>query len=230
MKRIIHFLNTTFVVTLSFYQGTNWTKADIHETVFTQIYTNAVWGKNDQGEGFSGGGSLLKNAQEYINFLEQFMAEHDIKSVVHAGCGDWEFSRYINWGSINYSGYDVVAHVINKNITLYSKPNINFFHLNFVKHALPPADLLVCKEVLQHLTNADILQFLPQCSNYKYCLFTNEVYPKTLSSDNPDIGVGGGHKIDLSKAPFNMKGTVVLNYYIGNTVRQIFLIDNTRHQ
>lgn len=31
---------------------------DEHERIFNLIYQNALWGKNDEGDGFSGGGSL----------------------------------------------------------------------------------------------------------------------------------------------------------------------------
>lgn len=198
----------------------------IHETVFSQIYANAVWGKNDQGEGFSGGGSLLENCREYNRLLEKFMHEHNIKTVVDAGCGDWESTRYINWDGIEYFGFDVVKSVIDKNINRYSTSNIHFFHENLIAYDLPPADLLICKHVLQHLTNEDIKQFIPQLKKYKYCLITNEVYPTTLSSDNPDIKVGGGHKIDLRKAPFFVQGEVIFNYRIGNACHQILLIKN----
>lgn len=201
---------------------------DLHESVFTHIYTHALWGKNEQGEGFSGGGSLYNNAKPYIQLLEKFLKEHDITSVVDAGCGDWQFSKQINWEGIYYRGYDVVEYVINKNKKLFEKPNIEFFHLNFITHELPEADLLVCKEVLQHLSNDDILAFIPQFSKYKYCLITNEVYPQTLTSHNPNIVAGKSNKIDLSQPPFNVKGRVLLNYKIGGEVHQVFFIDNTQ--
>ncbi|MEX0849079.1 MAG: class I SAM-dependent methyltransferase [Candidatus Dependentiae bacterium] len=202
--------------------------ADRHENVFSNIYHNAVWGKNAQGEGFSGGGSLLANCLEYNHFVEKFMREHNIRSVVDAGCGDWESTRYIDWNGIDYFGCDVVESVINKNIKRFGSSNIHFEFGNLVTMDLPSADLLVCKHVLQHLPNEDIKRFLPQLKKYKYCLIINEVYPHNLSSDNPDIQVGGGHKIDLRKAPFFIDGTPVMNFRIGNAVHQIFLIDNTK--
>jgi len=201
---------------------------DEHERVFTWIYDTAVWGKNDQGEGFSGGGSRLANTGEYIAYLEKFMKDHNIKSVVDVGCGDWEFSRYIDWSGINYIGYDVVAHVIEKNRKSFGSSSIQFIHGNFLYVDLPEADLLLCKHVLQHLSNADIINFLKQLKKFKYCLITNEVNPETLSSLNPDIEIGGGRKVDLSKPPFNIFGEKVLSYRLGRPVHQVFLIDNTK--
>ena len=200
---------------------------DQHEQVFTHIYDHAVWGKNSTGEGFSGGGSLTHNCKPYIKYLKDFMAKHDITSVVDAGCGDWEFAQYIDWSGIDYIGYDVVDSVIQKNKKRFGTSNIKFEQANIIKVDLPTADLFICKHVLQHLTNKDIFALLEQFSKYKYCIITNEVDPKTLSSNNEDIEVGGGHKIDLTRSPFNLSGQKVLNFRIEKAVHQVFLITNT---
>lgn len=205
-------------------------ESDNHEKVFTHIYNNCVWGKNSDGEGYSGGGSDLKNCNEYIRYLQEFMKSHNVTTVVDAGCGDWEFSRYVNWDGIQYLGYDVVEHVIAKNQKKFSSSNITFAHGNLVTTDLPGADLLLCKHVLQHLRNEDILAFLPQLEKFKYCILVNQVDPETLSSNNEDIAIGGGHKIDLSQPPFNIAGIKALNYYIDNNVHQVFLIDNTHNE
>lgn len=220
-------LATTYLLTFC---AITYAPVDQHEQVFTHIYDHAVWGRNSEKVGFSGGGSLLKNARAYIDLLVPFMKEHNITSVVDAGCGDWEFSRFIDWTGIQYIGYDVVESVIEKNIKRYSSPNVTFIHANMLTEDLPPADLLLCKEVLQHLTNEDILSFLPQLKKYKYCLITNNVYTRTLSSDNPDCTMGQCRNIDLSQPPFNIKGKKLLNYkaYVG--IHQVFLIDNTIEQ
>ncbi|MCL5437036.1 MAG: class I SAM-dependent methyltransferase [Candidatus Dependentiae bacterium] len=201
-----------------------------HEQIFTSIYDQAVWGKNDQGVGFSGGGSLLCNTRAYINLLVNFMKEYGIGSVVDAGCGDWEFARFINWDGIEYRGYDIVGFVIEKNIQLYASQNIHFFHANFLETDLPSADLLLCKDVLQHLRNRDILEFLSQLKKFKYCLITNDVDPVTFSSANNDINIGSHHPLDLSRPPFNVQGTKLLNYSTGTEVKQIFFLDNTTVQ
>jgi len=203
---------------------------DHHEIVFTAIYNDAIWGRNDRGEGYSGGGSLWENAKIYIDFLQKFIKQYDIKTVVDAGCGDWECSRYIDWSQVQYMGYDVVAHIIKKDKERYGAPNISFIHGNFLTIDLPRADLLLSKHVLQHLSNEDILKFLPQLSKYKYCLITNAVDVDTLSSENVNIVTGGGQKIDLSRPPFNIFGIKILNYLAEGTMHQVFFIDNSKQK
>lgn len=217
------------------YQNNILVAYDPHQNDFTYIYDNKVWGKNEQGEGFSGGGSLSKNCAPYMDLLTSILNKYQIKSVVDAGCGDWEFSKYIDWKGIQYIGYDIVYSVIKNNKNRYSKQNIQFSHANFLHEDLPSADLFLCKEVLQHLPNEDILAFLPKLKKFKYCLITNEVNPKTLSSDNTNIQIGMTHQIDLTKMthqidltkpPFNMTGEKILTYYIQGEAHQVLLIKN----
>lgn len=201
---------------------------DQYEVNFTYIYDHAVWGKNDQGIGFSGGGSYLYNVKEYLELLSKFMKVNSIKSVLDAGCGDWEFSKYVNWDGIEYFGYDVVASVIKKNNDCFSKENIHFIHANFLNVELPKADLFLCKHVFQHIPNIDIVNFLPQLKKFRYCLITNEVNQDTFSSNNDDIEIGGYRKIDLCTPPFNLAGIKILNYRIGTAVHQVILLDNSK--
>ena len=78
---------------------------------FTNIYEKELWGR---GKG-SGAGSRPKFNVPYITFLENFLRDNNIKSVIDFGCGDWQFSQYIDWGNVNYLGLDVVDFVIERN-------------------------------------------------------------------------------------------------------------------
>lgn len=202
-------------------------QTDVHEAAFSDIYKNCVWGTNVRGEGHSGWGSTPQVCAEYMRFLQNFLQEYNITSVVDAGCGDWQFARLMNWAGINYVGYDVVPKLIICNNAKYSNDHINFVHANFLTTDLPSADLFICKDVFQHLSNQDIQAFIPQLKKYKYCLITNETDAHSLSSDNPDTRVGEFHKLDLSKPPFNLHGRAVLNYNVGAEIHQVFFIDNT---
>src|SRR5271170_437160 len=82
--------------------------------VFETIYDKRVWG------GGSGIGSSPRMAGSYMNFLQAFLNNNAIRSVVDIGCGDWQFSQFINWGERTYLGIDVVASVIETNRRLFS--------------------------------------------------------------------------------------------------------------
>jgi SAM-dependent methyltransferase len=179
------------------------------ETAFTEIYDNGVWGRRKDGKGSSGEGSSIINAKVYIEFLRNFLKTHNIKSVVDAGCGDWTFSQEIDWSGIHYIGYDVVKSIIEENCMKFSNENCKFIYGDITKINLPSADLLLCKDVLQHLPNKDIMRFLKQCSNFKHCLITNDV---DLHKMNNNIKRGEYRPIDLTQEPFNITGFKILTY------------------
>lgn len=198
------------------------------EEIFTSIYDNKIWGSNEEGCGTSGNGSLLETTKEYRSFLQNFLTKFQIHSVVDMGCGDWQFSRTMNWDGISYIGYDVVRSVIENNQKKFSAPNIIFIHGDASCLDLPQADLLICKDVLQHLPHEDIIQILSQCYKFKYCLITNDVDPVTLSSLNDQITKGGYRTLDLSKPPFSLNGVKILNYQTNHgLIKEVFLLSNS---
>jgi 2-polyprenyl-3-methyl-5-hydroxy-6-metoxy-1,4-benzoquinol methylase len=202
------------------------TQQSLHE-IFSNIYNQRLWGANAQGAGCSGSGSTLETTQEYRNLLELILDVLQIKSVVDLGCGDWEFSRVIPWGSIEYKGFDVVAHVIESNIQKYSKKGITFAVIDATKEELPAADLLICKDVLQHLSNLDVAKIITQFKKYKYCIITNDVYEHTLSSNNADIERGDYRPLDITAAPFYVNASKLLVYRSGYVTKQVLLICNS---
>lgn len=145
------------------------------EDTFTRIYEKCEWGRDKNGYGTSGIASAPKNAQKYVLFLQRFLKKNQIKSVVDLGCGDWELGKHIDWTGIDYRGYDVVQKVIENNQIKYSSPSITFHHADATKENIPSADLLICKDVLQHLSISQIHTILQQFKKYKYCVITNDV-------------------------------------------------------
>lgn len=192
-----------------------------NEEVFTEIYENRSWGQNQQGQGRSGEGSTLASTHIYRVFLQEFLKENNIKTVIDVGCGDWEFSQKINWDGIIYQGFDVVESVIQNNEKLFATDTIQFTNADATVFELPEADLLLCKDVLQHLPNEDIAKFLTQLHKFKHCLITNDISPKTYSSKNKDIKRGGIHPIDLTKSPFFLKGFKILTYKSQSKLKQV---------
>jgi SAM-dependent methyltransferase len=191
---------------------------------FEQIYSGSVWGKNSRGVGTSGSGSTLESTLLYRTFLQQFLKDNEIRSVVDAGCGDWEFSRSIDWTGIDYKGFDIVEPVISRNREAFAKPGIQFFAGSIVELELPTADLLLSKHVLQHVPNSDVQRFLGQREKFRHVLLTNAVNSETLSATNGDITVGAGRALDLTKPPFQLQGTKVLTYWDGIHMSQVFHI------
>jgi hypothetical protein len=77
---------------------------------------------------------------------------------------------------------------------------------------LPAADLLIAKDVLQHLPNRAILDFLPHLSKYKYGLITNCTNPKRNGPVNSDIPAGDFRYLDLRLPPFNLQAELIYSF------------------
>ena len=193
------------------------------EGVFTGIYNHSGWGKNEEGIGFSGAGSTLANTRGYIAFIQDFIKTNNIHSVVDAGCGDWTFSKMIQWGDVEYLGVDVVKSVIDENVLKYSTDKIHFRHINMLQYELPVADLLICKDVLMHLSNRDIFFFLKAIKKFKHCLFTNNIQGVQL---NFDIARGEYRPLDLTAYPFFFNGIKIFTYSTDHGPKEVLYHGN----
>jgi hypothetical protein len=171
---------------------------------FEKIYSGDAWG------GGSGPGSLPSSTTLYRAFIEDFIYENNVKTVTDLGCGDWQFSRYINWSSVDYTGMEIVASLVERNNKNFSSAAIRFILSESVA-SLPGGDLLLCKEVLQHLPNDTIFDYLKETrKKYKFALITNSVAPGEV---NGDIVAGQYRPLRIDLQPFNARGANVLTYF-----------------
>lgn len=193
------------------------------ERVFSDIYKNGHWGVNEEGTGVSGSGSTLLNTLAYVQFIQEFIRINDITSVVDAGCGDWMFSKVIDWGDAKYLGVDVVKSVIEDNIQKYASDRIQFACLDMLRFELPTADLLICKDVLMHLSNLDVIFFLQATKKFKHCLFTHNIGDE---NENGEIERGGFRTLDLTKAPFYLNGVKIFTYSTDHAQKQVLYHGN----
>ncbi len=171
------------------------------QEIFSRIYSRNEWLFG------SGEGSLPASTGAYRAFLQQFLHDYRIKSVVDAGCGDWQFSQLIDWTGIEYTGSDVVPDVIEKNQQTFAAPTIQFCCQDLLSEELPPADLLILKDVLQHLPFTAISRILSFAPHYRFVLVTNDA-----ATANDDTIIGGYRALDLRLPPFSLPATEVLRY------------------
>jgi SAM-dependent methyltransferase len=181
-----------------------------HGEIFDDVYRNDLW------KGGSGAGSREDLTRNYRALLQQFIARNAIASVVDVGCGDWQFSRHMEWSGVDYTGVDASA-VVLENTREFSRPGVRFLHADATHDPLPPADLLLVKDVLQHWSNADIMAFLPQLPKYKGALITGSFPQHALAHVNRDMPTGANFRpVDPGKPPFNLPGGFVLSFVAGD--------------
>ena len=164
---------------------------------FERIYAHNSW-RHGSGEG-----SLPIHTRGYISFLQRFLRDHRISSIVDFGCGDWQFSRLIDWGGADYCGYDIVGSVISANIRRFRNSRVSFYEIEPPFESLPSADLLIVKDVFQHWSDETIFTFLPVVARFRCALITNCVNPLGPTINQP-IADGEFRYLDLRLPPFSV--------------------------
>lgn len=192
------------------------------EEVFTQIYQKGYWGKSkEESSYFSGTGTHDLNTLKYIDMLCDFITKHNVKSVFEIGCGDFSIMKKVLQSvEVDYVGADIVCDLITHLKKTEANERTHFMHLDAIKSdEFPDADLCVIRQVLQHLSNAQIAQIMQKTKKFKYVLITEHVpvNPKVL---NGNKNLGGYIRLQnrqtsgvfLDAPPFSLKCETILSY------------------
>lgn len=180
------------------------------EETFSTIYRTKGWG-DDGGPFCSGTGSWGKAADDYCRFAIDFIKNHDVKSIVDLGCGDFAIGkRILEATGVEYTGIDVVPELIEHHRATSSGPRVHFQCANIVSDPLPRAELYLVRQVLQHLSNGEIESVLRNLRTCKQALISEHVpiYPQSINRDKPhgpDIRRFSGSGVYLEKPPFSVE-------------------------
>jgi hypothetical protein len=182
------------------------------EQTFETVYKRNLWGGAD-GEFYSGQGSDPEVTASYCRFVRRFIQERNIKSVVDLGCGDFRVGQNLVVPGTVYTGIDIVPDLIERNTREFAAPNVSFRVINAIHETPPPADLCLIRQVLQHLSNEQILAVLRNCSGFRYLLVSEHLTLSEASDVNIDKPHGpdtraSGTRMDLP--PFSRQTETVL--------------------
>ena len=132
--------------------------------------------------------------------------------VVDLGCGDFNIGQNFTTLSERYIACDIVPSLIEFNKQKYIKKNVSFLHLDAVKDELPKGEIVIIRQVLQHLSNSQIQEVLNKVkSNFRYLILTEHLPKKKNFVTNVDIPAGHliraniNSGLDIEKPPFNVK-------------------------
>ena len=192
--------------------------------IFSDIYRNEKWSKlPDEKFGSGSGSHLEKIIAPYINLLLQIISCNNIRSITDIGCGDFWIMRQVlgvlekNNYAYFYNGVDVVEELINYNAENFGKPNVKFYCCDFAQDVFKIAgELIIIRQVLQHLTNADIKKILQKAAAFKFVLVTESIYDGADKIFNVDkvasYSTRGEFKsgVFLEQPPYNFKNIVHL--------------------
>lgn len=184
-----------------------WSQGLSVEETFDKIYTDNKWGRARDGSAFySGDGSTAEKSAGYETMVASFLNEHpELSSLTDVGCGDFQVSRRILSRlnqPVTYTGCDVAQTIVDHNSKQYARDGVRFVKVNAADADPPPADVVTIRQVLQHLSNAqikDILARLPRL--YKVAIIT-ESLPVRFVAPNLDIRHGIAVRIPLGSGVY----------------------------
>jgi len=175
------------------------------ESVFPRIYAANLWASPESVSGF---GSTLRETRVVRQVLPSLVERYDVQVLLDIPCGDCNWMREIDFCGRTYIGGDIVAELVARNQADFGAPNRTFAHLDVVRDPLPPADLVLVRDCMIHLPNADVLQALRNIRRSGARLLLATTY--TAPPGNPDIPIGEWRAINLQAPPFSLPAPLEL--------------------
>jgi len=173
--------------------------------IFTEIYERNLFRvgvpKISLNGSRSGVGSDLITTKVIRKELPKLFEELNIKRILDAPCGDFNWMKELDLSNIEYTGMDIVEQVVKDNQEKYSKPNIKFMNMDIIEDIILTVDIILCRDYLVHLTFEDILKVINNFKKSKSTYLMTTTYPN-LGHKNKEL-TGIWRPLNLERDPFN---------------------------
>lgn len=178
---------------------------DSIEKRFGRIYRMNLWRGADSR---CGPGSSLEETAVVRAELPRIVHSLGVRTLLDIPCGDFFWMKEVPLELDAYVGAEVLSKLVRENTERYGAPNRSFVCLDIRKDPLPRADLVLCRDCLDHLSIGDIRQALGNIvdSGSTYLLATT--YP--ARETNPDIRSGEWRPLNLARPPFGLPDPIEL--------------------
>lgn len=193
---------------------------------FQAIYDTGVWRHGDYATPGSGLGSSLSATSALRQIFSSLLDELGAQTLLDVGCGDFFWMRHINI-SQNYVGIDVVEIVIKENKKNFENSRRKFLSLDAIVDDLPDADVVMCREILFHLSFRDIRKLLTNIlsKDRSYVIATSD----RQTSFNSDIPTGDFRLLNLEASPLRFPAPIRVIEDSAITPRRIIGVWDVKH-
>ena len=180
-------------------------RAKSQQAVYEDIYRENSWQDRDSR---SGSGSNLDQTKVVRERLPALLEKHAVRSMLDAPCGDFFWLRQLDLPLKLYIGVDIVPELIQVNLRRYGTGSRKFRHLDVTEDDLPQVDLILCRDLLVHMSYKNICRALKkmQASGSTYLLTTTFV----RETENKDVLTGQWRRLNLARAPFSFPTPIEL--------------------
>lgn len=190
---------------------------------FSEVYATKAWG-DDGSDFFSGPGTVEAAVTgPYLDFLRaEFAALSAPPRVLDLGCGDFKICSQLIPSVASFTGVDVVPAPVERNNRLYGSEKVRFLCADISRDPLPDADIVLVREVMQHMSNEQVGRLLKRLADYPLAYVTNVEPPKdSVAVMNRDLVPGPdtrgvfGSALFLDEPPFDFAAPIALSLPIG---------------
>ncbi len=195
-------------------------ESGIRRKIFQETYKKNLWGKDANLQFYSGVGSRGVPAGTYIEKMVELLQHHAAElgrplTVVDLGCGDFQIGSALvaSLPDFTYIGCDIVPELVAHNNKSYANARVSFRQIDIVSSPLPDGDVCLVRQVLQHLSNAEIMGVLPRLK-HKFVYVTEGHPVERTGADNPDKvtsadvrfdwRTGRGRGVELNLPPYGL--------------------------
>jgi hypothetical protein len=162
-----------------------------------------LFGPHETQETRSGNASRPSNTVQLRKQLAEWLSQYRVKRLIDAGCGDMVWLQAMDLSELEWViGYDIVPEQVAANQALYGQQKGHLFGVaDISRTALPAADALICRRVLECLPLRDALNALEnlKVGGSSYLLASTH-----HGAANEELTDTGFRPLDLCAAPFNM--------------------------
>ena len=164
---------------------------------FTRIYRSNSWGGS---ESVSGVGSDSDQTDQLKLQLPLILKDLGVETFLDLPCGDLNWLKSVDLGSISYTGADIVPQLISDLRTRFVNSNKKFICLDATRENPGIHDAIFSRDMLVHLSYKDILRTLKifKNSGSQYLLMTHFTGPRIFR----DTEIPSWQPINFTVAPF----------------------------
>ncbi|MDI1262909.1 MAG: hypothetical protein PS018_06595 [bacterium] len=181
---------------------------------FARYYDTNYWADPESRSG-PGSRQDSPHVRHALEVLAAVTERYAIRTIADIPCGDfnWIDAHLRAWPEVEYSGFDIVPRLIERNRRVF--PGRRFARFDIVLGVPPPCDLIFCKDLINHLEDHEIVQAIAHMrqSGSRYLLATNNFgyLNRPLTRDR----YHHSRHVDLTTAPFHYPPPIWHDHYLG---------------
>lgn len=178
------------------------------QSVFNTIYQNKAWGNEGDHSGIGSEPTYNKIMQKR---LSELIKRYNVKSILDVSCGacKWQRDFLRKHPFVSYHGIDIAKSALKRaNTNLEGLPNVKLVKGDLRNMKLPPCDLLLCRDTLQHFSYENIHRALHNISKCKARIIVLGGY---FPGNNIAIQDGSYFDFNPVLEPFSLMPDIVLS-------------------